>query len=491
MSHTLTGVEYLGCPYDIYGYYARGNSVNTSQRLFTLPDSDTSVTIEYDEGDNLEYYYPKEAIGTPVVLGKTYEKVSIHESTEDISTQLSASVKLEGSYGLFSAEAEAKYSEAYTSSSYFYHIDQVDYIHSYKLTLDLDYAVKHLDKDFRYDVYGDENGENAMDATALVEKYGTHFLYEAIFGGRRSYSQSVSKLSYDSSSDAAGEVTARYSTYAASISSSSQTDQLQSNHQSNGEFWCIGGIPETLTDGFAAWEASVPGNFVLVDFTTDSLKRISELVEDETRKEAIDTAIQAVLDGVSEYSPNGLSTSSETQEWSEGIDHTKEELEQDSGAKEGHVVVGFGGRIQDKKFIRIAVCYLNLATAQRDWEVFGDKDKDSFNEKDYETLGEVPKDCVVTGIGLSGGDSKFKNMVLHYQELTPASPANNYLDTGIQSIAFRGKEIRKKPDNSYEVEFNPGSNNRRVITGIGAGCRGSNKKIQDLKLYFSTIEEDS
>jgi hypothetical protein len=91
---------------------------------------------------------------------------------------------------------------------------------------------------------------------------------------------------------------------------------------------------------------------------------------------------------------------------------------------------------------------------------------------------------------LAGGGSEFKKMVLHYQELTPASPANNYLDVGLQSIAFRRQETLKKPD-SYEVEFNPGSNNNRVITGIGVGYRGKRERLQYLKLYRSTIEEDS
>ncbi|NET36498.1 MAG: hypothetical protein F6K19_31460 [Cyanothece sp. SIO1E1] len=496
MSQTLTGVDYLGCPYDIYGHYARGSSVNTSQRLFSLPDSDTSITILGDD-----YLYPKDAIGTPVILGEADEIISIHESTEEISTELAASIKFEGTNGLFKAEADAKYSAAYTSSSYFYHIDQVDYIHSYKLTLDLDYVLKHLDKDFEADLNDtvkdaqgnvalDEEGNviYVMNAAELVAKYGTHFLYEAYFGGRRSYSQSFSKFRYESSSQAEAKFKSSYSTYEGSISGSSEIDESHSNHESNGEFWCIGGVPATLVDGFSAWAASVPGNFVLVGFTENSLKRISELVEDEIRKAEINTAIKNVLEGVAETSTYLLTTSANNFNWDKGSDNIDKEIEVDSGSKKGYAVVGFGGRIKDKKFDRIAVCYLNLATGIRDWEVFGNRTV--YNETEYETLGEVPEGCVLTGIGLKGDDSNFRKMVLHYQELAPANPASKYLGSDLKSIAYRLQDEVEQRESSYDVEFDPGSSNNVMITGIGVGYRGKKERVQYLKLYRNTIEEE-
>ena len=121
--------------------------------------------------------------------------------------------------------------------------------------------------------------------------------------------------------------------------------------------------------------------------------------------------------------------------------------------------------------------------------MFGDRTV--FNQNDYETLGEVPEGCVVTGIGLKGDDSNFKKMVLHYQELTPASPGNNYLDAGLQSIEFQHQEMAERPESSYEVEFNPGSNNSMVITGIGVGYRGKKQRVQYLKLYRNMIVEDN
>ncbi|EGJ34269.1 MULTISPECIES: MAC/Perforin domain protein [Moorena] len=475
MADNLTGIGYLGCTYDIYGYYARANSVNTSKRLFSLPDADTEITVHDDQ-----YSYPKDAIGTPVLLYETDQKTSSYESTEDLYTKMSVSANLSGSYGLFSSEVSAKYSQSYTSSSYFYHVEKSGYVNSYKLTLDLDYALKNLDEDFKDDLYN-------MDAEELVAKYGTHFLYEAVFGGRWSYSQSVSKFSYSSSQEAEVEVEANYGDYSGSISTSNQTDQSQSNNQSNGEFWCIGGTPDTLVDGFDDWAASVPGNFVLVDFTSDSLKKISELVEnDDARKEEIDAAIQAVLDAGTNPSTSELTTSSQTDQWIAG---DNKDMEVDSGAKDGYAVVGFGGLIKDKKFNLTAVCYLNLSTAQRQWEVFGDET--TFNQTDYETLGEVPDGCVLTGIGLKGDGSKFTKMVLHYQELTPASSTNNYLVTNLQSIAFKGTKEVSSPDSSYEIEFNPGDNNDMVITGIAVGYRGKKEKVNYLKLYRNTIVENN
>ncbi|WP_424100546.1 MAC/perforin domain-containing protein [Moorena producens] len=478
IADNLTGIDYLGCIYDIYGYYARANSVDTSKRLFSLPDADTEITVYGNQ-----YSYPKDAIGTPVLLSEARQITSSSESTEDLYTQMSVSANLSGSYGLFSAEVSAKYSKSYTSSSYFYHAEELGYVNSYKLTLDLDYALNNLDQEFKDDLY-------TMDAQELVAKYGTHFLYEAVFGGRWSYSQSVSKFSYSSSQEAEVEVKANYSNYSGSVSASSDTDKSQSNNQSNGQFWCIGGTPNTLVDGFDAWTESVPGNFVLVDFTSDSLKRISELVEnDDARKNEIDAAIQAVLDEGKNPSTTELTTSSKTDVWSKGDDNIDKEIEVDSGAKDGYAVVGFGGRIKDKKFNLTAVCYLNLSTAQRQWEVFGDQT--TFNQTDYETLGEVPEGCVVTGIGLKGDDSNFRKMVLHYQELTPARSVNNYLDSNLQSIAFKLQDTLDQPESSYDVEFNPGDNNDMVITGIGVGYRGKKERVQYLKLYRNTIVENN
>lgn len=493
MSQTLTGVHYLGCTYDIYGYYARANSVNTSQRLFVLPDTDTDIAVSGDE-----YSYPKEAISTPVLLYETDEKTSSHESTEELYTEMSVSANLSGSYGLFSAEVSAKYSESYTGSSYFYHVDKSGYVNSYKLTLDLDYMLDHLDEDFEADlndtakdsqgnVKVDTNGnvEYVMSAGALVAKYGTHFLYEAIFGGRWSYSQSVSKFSYSSSQEAEVQVDANYSTYSGSISASNQTDKSQSSHQSNGEFWCIGGTPDTLVDGFDDWAASVPGNFVLVDFTDNSLKRISELAADSYRKETIDTVITKLL-STETLSMTELTTSSETQEWTTA--QKDKQIDVDSEVKNGYAVVGFGGRInKDKKFTRIAVCYLNLSTAQREWNVFGDKT--IFNKDEYETLGEVPEGCVMTGIGLKGHGNHLGAMVLHYQELSPARSTNAYLDPTLQSIYFKRQQqdTSNKPERDYEVELNPSDNNNKVITGLGVGYRGKHEAVQFLRLDRTTI----
>ena len=94
------------------------------------------------------------------------------------------------------------------------------------MTLDIDYAQKNLDEDFYNDLYNKTDGTNYdMTADELVAKYGTHFLYEGVFGGRWSYSQSISKFSYGSSEDAELQVKANYNSYSANISGSSQTDE--------------------------------------------------------------------------------------------------------------------------------------------------------------------------------------------------------------------------------------------------------------------------
>lgn len=472
----LTGIDYLGCGYDIFGYYGRVDSI-ISKQLVTMPKADAVIEVYGDK-----YFYPKDAIRA-VLVKQTEYGTAFSENIEDLYTEMSAAVELSGSKGLFSAEVSAKYSSSYSSSSYFYHATYAGYINAYKLTLDLDYAHNHLDKGFKHDLY-------TMDAKALVSKYGTHFLYEGIFGGRWSYSQSLSKFSYSSSEDAAVKVKANYGTYAGQISAEIATDESGSNSESNAMFSCIGGTPNTLVDGFDAWAASVSNNFTLVDFNDSSLKPISEFVRhDNQRKEEIDAAIKAVILETGEPTPTTqLTTSASPDVWSAGSSNIDKEIEADSGAKQGYAVVGFGGRIKNKNFTRIAVCYLNLTTAQRHWDVFGDRTV--FNRDDYETLGEVPDGCVVTGIGLKGDDSNFRKMVLHYQELNPFDSGNQYLDTNLQSDAFKLQDTAE-PEKKYDVEFTPGNDNTMILTGIGVGYRGKKERIQYLKLYRNTILEVS
>ena len=511
MTEELTGVRYLGCPYDIYGFYARGNSVNAGLQLFDSPKADEVITIA-----GKTYSYPKDVVGIPVVLDKTRDVTTVSEDTKELYTKMSAAVNLEGASGAFSAEVSARYSSSHTSSSYFYHAETSSYIDSYKLTLDINYAVNNLEQNFKNDVYNKTNGSTYdMTAEKLVEKYGTHFLYEAIFGGRLSYSQSFSKFSHSDSTKLKTKVEGNYGSFSGKMSSSHETDISESNSESNAEFWCLGGDPLTLKQGFEAWAPTLSGNFVLVDFTRNSLKRISELVvDDDTRKTEIDDAIEAVLGGGEKPSISKLTTSTKAEDQEEFSQGDTSNLEVDSGSSDdGYVVVGFGARVEGGDFTRIAVCYLNMSTRERIWKAFDDvvtKDDTTgdvitgeitFNHDDYETIGEVPDGCVLTGIGLKGQQNDLRKMVLHYQELTPANSTYNYLDNNLQKIAFRGeKEAGLGGD--YEVEFDPGSSNGMVITGIGVSYhRDKNKrkkkdndknfkeKVTGLKLYRNILVE--
>ena len=115
MANELTGVRYLGCPYDINHYYARGNSVNAALQLFNMPKADAVITIE-----GQEFSYPKDVIGTPVLIEKTRDVTTVSENIQELYTNMSLAANLSGSYGAFSAEVSARYSASHTSSSYFY-----------------------------------------------------------------------------------------------------------------------------------------------------------------------------------------------------------------------------------------------------------------------------------------------------------------------------------------------------------------------------------
>ena len=488
MTQLLTGVEFLGCIYDIYGYYARANSVKTDKRLFSLPDADTEIAIyDTDSGEGI-YKYPSSAVS----VARFYEAdqtTITSETTEEIYSSFTVSADMSGSKGLFSAEVSAKYSESHTESSYFYHIEESGYAYSYRLTADLDYMKANLDSDFSSAL---NNVTDKASADQLVETYGTHFLYEGVFGGRWSYTQSVSKFSYTDKTEAEAKVQANYASYSGSVSASNQTDYSQSNNQSNGEFWCIGGTPGTLVDGFDDWAESVPGNYALVDFSSNSLKKISELTDDTTIKTLVETAIQEVLDAGENPTTTSLTYNS-VEYWVENVKIIggskkiiPDNIEEEMWPQDGYVVVGFGGNVNNNgDFNRIAVCLLDLSTGQREWKAQEDGNTITFNQTEYETIGEVPYGCVLTGIGLSGKKQNFRRMVLHYQELAPITPTT-YLDSQVSSKAFKFQQEADEPKDSYDVEFKPDGNEGKVIVGIGVAYISD---TNTLRLHRAALEE--
>ncbi|MEH6345280.1 MAG: MAC/perforin domain-containing protein [Bermanella sp.] len=486
---TLPGVDYLGCIYKVSDRYADATSVSITKQLFDIP-ADTTDTLKSldvinaaDETDE-NYTYPSVYFG--IVISETEISEAKAYTSEELYTSDAVSLNVSGSYGAFSGEVSTNYSSECTESSEYWNVVIKAGVKNYSIQMmDLTKLCDYLTDDFQDAI---ESVTDDVSAAALVESYGTHFLYKAIFGGEWKYTQSVSKYTYGASSSAVTQVSANYLTYSASGSIGSSTDLSTSVDTSNAMFYAKGGLAADVYDGYDAWLENVPGNYAMVEFDDDSLQPISVLVQDTSIKALIESAIEAALPAASytgtslTQDGSGDSLSVTTVGTGAVTSVSKCELYV-AGDNPYEVITGFGGRIKNGDFTRIAVKILNLSTGESHWTAVGDSTV--YNEVNYELIGDVPDGHVLTGIGLTENDDNLSYMVLYSQLMDPSgsSGAKNFLDNTNLVATYYGGDGSKQP--AYELEYKPAASDCMSIGILGVNC--GSKSISDIYLLRRTL----
>ena len=448
---SLPGYALLGCTYQVKnGYYANPVSVNTQLQLFDFGAEDGNNATLYG---GQSYTFPQALTLALMAEAETSSYESMTSAQLDDST--SVSLGLSGSYGAFSAEVSGKYSSAYTQSTSFYHLLQRALIQSFKLTLPaVDSLRGYLKADVKTDI-------DTMNATALVAKYGTHFLWEGIYGGRWDYSQSMSKYSTSTATQMEANFQANYGAFVSSkVGYTSQVDSIQTSEQSDAYFHCYGGNPETLTQGYTNWAGSVrQGSFVLVEFTNSSLQPLSVLAGDSGRANEILAAIEVAM--ANTVNPLTGLVAGGYGSW----EHSgSDKLASTVVLPDQVLMTGIAASFSQDKVVKLAVEGLNLSTNTRAWYSGETGSQIAFNTSDWQNYGSVPAGYVVTGLGVRCNDGKFKTGVLYYQAIDALNLSNNYF---LSDGSGDPQALAIGTGNGLEIDYHPAANNGAAVNSVG------------------------
>ncbi len=284
----LPGIDTLGFGYDITGRYA--NPLSLRSQIIDFGIETKSINIL-----GKEYSIPSSIpINVHPLDHSDYNSVIGH-SLSEYRSNLNTSTKIEGNYDLFSGSLNVDFSESQLKisenefSTIRYQIQKWSLsigIPDIKSLPILDIAQKDID------------GLTSLTPDELFRRYGTHFVYNGIIGGRLDYSNSTSKLNFNYSSELGLIAKLSYEGLVGSISGENATKYSKEihnfNESSQKEVHTTGGA--TYFDAAIAngekgvldkWAKTVDDQAVLIDFSQNSLIPIWELCTKEDRKKEL------------------------------------------------------------------------------------------------------------------------------------------------------------------------------------------------------------
>ncbi|MEM6797727.1 MAG: MAC/perforin domain-containing protein, partial [Acidobacteriota bacterium] len=320
-STLINGWELLGEAYDVAGgEFARPSGVQNKTNLFDF----SSASVTYKKVNDLD------AVGVPEFITETelnegYADEETAEEASDYGVSYSAKLKMEYTKGTFSGDFSAEYSSDYAESNYYWCSHLRAYIKYYQLVLDRgndpvpgkSYLTAQAQEDLNGTVGEDGTTTFALSPQQLVAKYGTHYMSGVIMGGIWTYSRAYSKFKSDSKSSANAQATASSATWHSSGKLSVDESQAVESTYNEARTYQNGGDPTTLANNgsFDGWKTTVSmANSVLVDFTDESLIPISDLIDSESRRQAVLNQITRVLDNA-QLAQSSLAVDNSADSW--------------------------------------------------------------------------------------------------------------------------------------------------------------------------------
>jgi hypothetical protein len=483
---TLPGIEYIGMPYDIRRQYASATSVNLGAPLFTItnansfdPDTDPSVKIQIHQQD---YYYPKDqfTVGTLNLQNTTQVEFT---NAKEYSDKFSFGVEAGYQKAMFGGSVTSNFSASYDSSAYMVSVSRWALIRTYEVAMA--YTVHQLQGMLTTEADADINGD--MQPAAVINKYGTHVLMKAIFGGSNTYSQSVSKLNNTDSGMVTTAIEANYAGFNGKATGSYCTDTISTTSQSNAIFEAVGGDPAALEQSYEVWATSVTqqGIYGMVDFADESsLEPIASFARDPARQEALLEAMNKALKAQGspiqkiyklEWDPDTetpiIAGSKAKPDLTLGVESTSQ------------VIVGYGAGINSKKVNRAVLHILDLATNILISKYFNDL---TYMERDISVPNSVQdangnplRGVAMVGIKAYADSNNLRGLSVYYRDLNPAdtSKTPTYLRSGQPQSAVWGGDS----DVSYMAPEG------WIITEIGLGMDGHADPIKVLNIKIAKL----
>lgn len=288
----LPGLGAMGYGYNVEGQYA--NTHSCTQSLFDFGPNDSIKTVSGGKS----YAFPSKA-GLSIL--EMNESIFTTVSGKDIasySESLNTSTSLKGNYGFFSASLDIDYNSEQQSNTEneFVTIRNIIQLWSIKLP-----SIDQLKNLLRPEVKADLEGQHAVTCEDVFNKYGTHFVKEAIIGGRSDYSSSINKSTFKDIKELTIAAKMSYESLNGSLSAENKTKHKTEintfQEKANTSIRTVGGNPvlggQNVLNGaekFSEWAASVPDYATLTDFNDSSLVEIWELCDDEARKKEFKAA---------------------------------------------------------------------------------------------------------------------------------------------------------------------------------------------------------
>ena len=323
MPNYIPGLDILGKGYDVFGRFAHPSGVY-NVRLF---EDFTQLADEEADPESATYlaniqqndYLVPDFVS--LVEENTAEANYIQGSSiSNFQSELDIKVSAKGKYSFYSGEAKFGFSSSQQSNHELYYTRFSNLSKAYRLALPGNEQLRGiLDPSFADDLQNGANTPEAIDA--FFNTYGSHFLAEVVLGGCLNYYATVEKSAVSSDMEIKASVKASYNslTTSASVSVDSSyysSKSVEATHSETGIETVGGNISKAgvmLTDQKVYEEllASIMQDPALVDFTSQSLRPIWELLDTESQDRAIQDRIAALETRFNEIS--GQSTAINTQ----------------------------------------------------------------------------------------------------------------------------------------------------------------------------------
>ncbi|MEM6596186.1 MAG: MAC/perforin domain-containing protein [Pseudomonadota bacterium] len=285
-SDILPGTDVIGYSMSVRGEYCSARSLK--KRVIDLG------ALTKDAGNGRRTSELVDIQKSPEGMAREFNASSFHQ----LATDFSGKVSLKGNYSFFSGELDVAFDKSTSSRVSTQYAQYNEQIYLKKLNLP---GISALRRNLLPDVKEDFES-TAIDPEKLIEYYGTHYISSVITGARVSYSCAIDHSEVESKVKLSLAAKLSYENRIGKAELDVDTELGKAAKNINDKALCVarvlGGDPtyvsNILNGSYDAWHASIADNQHVVDLY-GGMHRLSDLIEDKARADAVEAAIIKVL----------------------------------------------------------------------------------------------------------------------------------------------------------------------------------------------------